>query len=239
MKTGSISVVVPMYNEKENAKNTINQLERYLSGLGIEWEIIAVDDGSSDGTGKILDSLKSRSVKVFHHKKNMGQAAALKTGFSNAKGDVVLTIDSDLSFLLDNIEKILRKAGSSDADVLIGTYYRKNHYKNVPKTRILIGKIGNFIYRIAFPVKLKQYTCNFRLYKNHIAKEIEFDEKSRFVGKVEIILDLVRKGRKIEQVYVTLVSRKKGKSKFRFSDIFRHLRFFFEILKMRVCGKLK
>jgi dolichol-phosphate mannosyltransferase len=204
--------------------------------LGIGWEILAIDDGSRDSTGSILDSLKDVNVRVFHHDVNRGQAAAMKTGFTNASGDVVITIDSDLSFPLFNMKNILKAARKSDADALIGI---APYNKDVPKHRKMIGNMGNLIYNLVFPIKLRQYTCNFRLYRSDVARDLEFDAESRFVGKVSIIADLMRKKRKIEQIEVIPRPRKGGKSKFRVSDVFIHFRFALRIVGMRLSGEFR
>lgn len=231
-----VSILIPIYNEKDGISRTLRILSEFLDSKRINWEFICVDDGSTDGTDAVLRqwSKKDKRIRIFTHSKNLGQARALKTGFINFNGSYILTIDSDLSFPVKNIERILFAAENSDADIWIGTYYKKNHYKNVARHRIIIGKLGNIIYKLIFPVKLRQYTCNFRLYKRDIIKDLEFDSDSRFVGKVSIILELALKNARICQIPVTLVGRKKGKSKFKFTDILMHMRFALRIIRIRL-----
>jgi len=114
MKSGlKISIIVPAYNVKDNIVELLSKLKDYVSGeKKNSYEVIVIDDGSTDGTSEILDGFEG--IKVFHHTYNQGYGAALKTGFKNAFGNIVITMDSDGQHLPEDIPKLMEQIGNFD-----------------------------------------------------------------------------------------------------------------------------
>jgi glycosyltransferase involved in cell wall biosynthesis len=143
-----ISLVLPAYNEETIIENNLNQIYKYLKGLEkyYRWEIIVVNDGSSDNTGEIADTWASskENVQVLHHIVNLQIGQALRTGFSHCHGDYVVTMDIDLSYSPDHIEKLMQKIVETKAHIVIASPYMEGGMvSNVPFIRKFFSRWGN------------------------------------------------------------------------------------------------
>jgi len=116
-----LSVVIPAYNEEKTIEAVITRVKKV--DIGLEKEIIVVDDGSSDGTREILQKLAGKEVKVFFHEKNAGKGAALQTGFSQATGDIILVQDADLEYDPREYPRLLEPILDGRADVVYGSRF--------------------------------------------------------------------------------------------------------------------
>jgi glycosyltransferase involved in cell wall biosynthesis len=116
-----LSVVIPAYNEEKTIEAVITRVKKV--DIGLEKEIIVVDDGSSDGTREILQKLAGKEVKVFFHEKNAGKGAALHTGFSQATGDIILVQDADLEYDPREYPRLLEPILDGRADVVYGSRF--------------------------------------------------------------------------------------------------------------------
>ncbi len=116
-----LSVVIPAYNEEKTIEAVITRVKKV--DVGLEKEIIVVDDGSSDGTREILKKLAGEEVKVFFHEKNAGKGAALQTGFSQATGDIILVQDADLEYDPREYPRLLEPILDGRADVVYGSRF--------------------------------------------------------------------------------------------------------------------
>ncbi|RLD99618.1 MAG: glycosyltransferase [Aquificota bacterium] len=215
MREVDISLVIPVYNEEENLKLLYQKLKETLEPLGKEHEIIFVDDGSQDNSPKILDQLarKDPHVKVIHFRRNFGQTAALAAGFDLAQGEIVVTLDADLQNDPADIPKLLEKM-EEGYDVVSG--WRKDR-KDPYLSRILPSTMANWLISKVTGVKLHDYGCTLKAYRQEVVKELNlYGELHRFLPALASWM-----GVRIAEIPVTHHPRRFGKSKYGISRTFR------------------
>jgi glycosyltransferase involved in cell wall biosynthesis len=143
-----ISVVVPAYNESKILEENLARICNYMQSLqnDYRWELIVVNDGSTDNTGKIADAFAAQkeNVVVLHHRHNFRLGQALRFGFANCKGDWIIVLDIDLSYSTDHIGRLLHKIRESEAKIVIASPYCKGgKVSNVPWIRKIFSKLAN------------------------------------------------------------------------------------------------
>jgi len=170
-----LSIVVPCYNEEQRLPRTIEQIERYLEGKHLEYELIVVDDGSADGTRMIMDAAAERnpSVRVEALAHNRGKGRALATGVGVARGDEILLTDADLSTPIEELEK-LQAAIDSGAGVAIGSRAVRGSRVEVsqPVYRVLMGKAFNLIVQAVLLPGIWDTQCGFKLFRADVAHRV-------------------------------------------------------------------
>ncbi|PIR79695.1 MAG: glycosyltransferase [Candidatus Levybacteria bacterium CG10_big_fil_rev_8_21_14_0_10_35_13] len=218
-----ISAVTPVFNEEESLEAFFKVLIPNLSKLDREYEVIFVDDGSTDDTLKILKKFEkeNKSVKVLSYRKNRGKAEVLTSGFKASKGDLVVTLDADLQDRPEEIGRLIEKQ-KQGFDMVSG--WRKDR-KDALKTRIS-SKFFNFIMSSFWGVHLHDYNCGLKLYTKEVAHGLNL-----YGGMYRFIPLLVsEKGFNVTEVAVVHEKRKFGKSKYGFSKIFKDIPDMFTIL---------
>lgn len=218
-----ITAVVPVYNEEESLEAFYKVLIPNLSKLDKSYEVIFVDDGSTDNTLKILKDFEARNsnVKILSFRKNRGKAEALTSGFQEAKGDFVVTLDADLQDRPEEIKKLLDKS-KEGFDLVCG--WRKDR-KDALKT-ILSSKVFNFIMSAFWGVHLHDYNCGLKLYTKEAAKSLNlYGGMHRFIP-----LLVSEKGFEVTELAVRHEKREFGKSKYGFSKIFKDIPDMFTVL---------
>jgi dolichol-phosphate mannosyltransferase len=237
-----LSVVIPMFNEADNAEMTLGQVEEALSFFQGTFEMIAVDDGSTDDTRSILESLceKDGKVRVVSYPRNKGRGKALRAGFKAATGEIVVSIDADLSYdpryIHDLVETL---TGDTDVDfVLASPYMPGGGVKDVPFLRLWISKWGNRILRLAMPNRIYTSTGIFRAYRRGVLDSLELESDGKEIH-LEILSKAIALGYRVKEIPAILTSRKKGRSKFKFKKTAAsHLAFSFFEKPMIVFGFL-
>jgi len=190
----SISVFLPCYNEQENVARTVNGAIEVLSKIGADFEIIIVNDGSSDSTGCIADEIAQRqtSVKVVHHPTNLGYGEALKSGFKAAEKELVFYTDGDGQFDIAELPPLLPLMESCD----IVSCYRLNRQDN------LLRKINGWgwtkLVGLLFGLRIKDIDCAFKLYKREIFDKISLVSTGALID-TEVLARAVCRGYKITQ----------------------------------------
>lgn len=175
-----LSVIIPVYNEEESLPELTGWVEKVCSGLKISFELIFIDDGSSDSSWKIIEGLSREKifVKGICFRRNYGKAAALHTGFHEATGDVVITMDSDLQDSPDEIPELVRMIREDDWDLVSG--WKKKRYD--PFIKRITSKFYNGTARWSSGIKLHDFNCGLKAYKNEVVKSIEiFGEMHRYI----------------------------------------------------------
>ena len=214
-----LSIVIPMFNEAENVETTLGRVEESLFSFEGDYEIIAVNDGSLDHTLETLRRVAAGNgrVKVASYKKNAGRGMALRTGFRESKGDVVVSIDADLSYdpryILDLVS-VLRREEDIDF-VLASPYMPGGGVQDVPFMRLWISRLGNKILRYAMPNRIYTSTGMFRAYRRRVLDSLELESDGKEIH-LEILSKAIALGYRVKEVPAILMSRREGKSKFKF-----------------------
>lgn len=203
-----LSVFFPAYNEEANIKNTVLKAVDVLKKIAGKYEIIIVNDGSTDSTEKISNGLvkKNKNIKVITHTPNKGYGEALKTGFYNSKYEWIATVDSDGQFDFSEIKKLIEKSKSSD--VVIG--YRID--RKDPLIRKIFGLGWTFLARIFLGINVHDVDCAFKLVKKDVITTIPKLESTRG-GMIspELLAKAQKYGFTISEVGVHHFERKEGK----------------------------
>lgn len=224
-----ISVILPMYNEEENVINTLKRVESVLEDYKY-YEIIVVDDGSSDDTFKLLEDFTSSNPKihVLKHLKNKGMGRALRTGFKKAKGDIIITLDADLSYNPLFIPKLINELDDENVDIVIGSQYMAGgKTEDIPFLRLFISKMANKIVGYAIADNISTVTGILRAYRKEVLDSIEIDSSGTEINP-EILAKAKAIGCNIKEIPVVLEGRKLGESKIKIkSTTISHLLFTF------------
>jgi dolichyl-phosphate beta-glucosyltransferase len=227
--TPVLSVVVPAYNEEQRLPRTIEEIERYLDGKGVRYELILVDDGSKDGTRQVMDTAAERNqkVRVEALPANRGKGRALASGVAVARGDQVLVTDADLSTPIEELEK-LEAALQCGAGVAIGSRSVKGSRVEIPQPayRVLMGKVFNLIVQVVLLPGIWDTQCGFKLFRADVAGPVFAALTTDGFGyDPEVLFLAKRRGVRIAEVPV--VWRNSAPTKvmpFRSSlDMFKHV----------------
>ncbi|MHC4456053.1 MAG: glycosyltransferase family 2 protein [Planctomycetota bacterium] len=192
--TVSISVFFPCYNEQDNITRTAEQALDVLQNLKADFEVIIVDDGSSDATGQIADKIADQNsmVKVVHHPTNLGYGAALQSGFKAATKDLVFYTDGDGQFDIHEMPQLLPLMNQYD----IVSCYRLNRQDNI--IRKINGWCWTKLVCLLFGMKIRDIDCAFKLYKREIFDNIKISSTGALID-AEILGRAIRKGYSITQ----------------------------------------
>ena len=204
-----ISVVVPLYNEEESLPELVAWIDRVAQQNKLSYEVIMVDDGSSDDSWAVVEQLKERypAIKGIRFARNYGKSAALYCGFAEAEGEVVFTMDADLQDSPDEIPEMRRMILEEGYDLVSG--WKRKRYDPVGKR--LPSKFFNFTARIVSGIKLHDFNCGLKAYRRRVIKSIEvYGEMHRYIP----ILAKHAGYKKIGEKVVKHSERKYGVSKF-------------------------
>lgn len=218
-----VSVVVPVFNEQESLKSFYSELIKFIPSFSKIYEIIFVDDGSSDNSLNILKKLekKNKKVKVFSLRKHQGKAEALTLGFQKAQGDYVVTLDADLQDKPSEIKKVLAKA-KEGWDLVSG--WRKNRKDSFFK--VITSKIFNLIASFFWGLSVNDLNCGLKVYRKEAAKSLNlYGGMHRFIP-----LLVYQEGFSVTEIPVVHEARRLGKSKYGFSKVFTELPDLFTML---------
>ncbi len=224
-----ISIVVPLYNEEESIGELFAWIQRVLTPLNQEYEVLFVDDGSSDDSWKIVSELseKHKEVKGLKFRRNYGKSAALHCGFEAVKGDVVITMDADLQDSPEEIPELARMITEEGYDLVSG--WKKKRHDPISKT--LPSKLFNRTVRFVSGIKLHDFNCGLKAYRNKVVKNIEvYGEMHRYIPLIAKQNGFDKIGEKIVQHQ----ERKYGVSKF---GIERTLKGFLDLLSVSFITK--
>ncbi len=200
-----ISFFCPAYNDEKNLPDLIPAVHGFLSRVAEKFEIIIIEDGSPDKTGKVADelALQFSNVRVIHHLGNLGYGAALKDGFANAQYEYVMYTDGDYQYDVNDFEPYLHLL--PEADVLSGYAVKKA----VNFQRKIQSAVFNFLVNVLFLVNFKDVNCSMKIYKRKVLKAISIKSNSAFID-AEMLIRARKKGFKIAQFPVIHYERKTG-----------------------------
>lgn len=226
-----LSVIVPCFNEEANVRRFPKDLLGELQKLALDYEVVAVNDGSTDGTCAALEELNRTYPRFLYleHPVNMGLGAALRTALQTAKGKWVATLDADLTFHPGQIGALLARQRETDADCVAGSPFL-GRTEGVSWARTVPSRLINLGYRLAVSWRITAYTPLFRLYRRAALKSLEISSRG-FEANAEILWGLLSAGYRVEEAPVVLTCRTLGRSKLqRLRELKRHLKLLARIL---------
>jgi len=218
-----LSIVVPVFNEEESLGAFYKELILQISKLKVGFEVIFVDDGSTDGSLDLLKKIEkeNKNIRLFSFRRNQGKAEALTLGFSKAKGDLIVTLDADLQDKPSEIKKLIEKQ-KEGWDLVSG--WRKNRKDSIVKS--ISSKIFNFVSSFFWGLKVNDLNCGLKLYKAEAAKSLNlYGGTHRFIPLI-----LFQEGFSVTEVPVVHDKRKLGKSKYSFTKVFTEIPDMFTML---------
>ncbi len=199
-----ISVIIPAYNEAGKIVSTISEISEYLQNR--DYEIIVVDDGSSDNTAKIAFENNFKNTKILSYKKNKGKGYAVKLGLLEAKGEYILFSDADLSTPINELDKLLKVMNEKNADVVIASRGLKD--SNIAQSqgvfRKSLGKTFNLIVQLLVLRGISDTQCGFKLFTHKAAKIIGKKQTIEGFGfDIEQLYIAKKEGFKVKEIPVT------------------------------------
>jgi glycosyltransferase involved in cell wall biosynthesis len=202
----SISIFLPAFNEEKNIQTTVSAALSVASSIFDDFEIIIVDDGSSDKTPEMIDSLarSNARVKAVHHPVNLGYGAAVRTGFAKASKELVFYTDGDGQFDISEIKLFLPLI--KEADLVIGYRIKRSD----PFHRWLFAKLWGTFIAVLFNIWVRDTDCAFKLIKRKVIESLDLRSNGAFIS-AELLIKAKKKGFKIKQVGVHHYPRKEGK----------------------------
>lgn len=209
-----LSIVVPTFNEEQNVGLLAEEIKKAMKAAKHDYEIIFVDDGSTDRTRPALRELhtKDKNVKVLFHRKNFGQTAAMDTGVKYAKGDIIITMDADLQNDPADIPKLLAKMNEG-CDVVSG--WRKN--RQDPLSKKVFSKFAGYIRRMLTREQIHDSGCTLKAYKKECFDGLDlYGEMHRYIPAI-----LMWRGFRVGEIVVNHRARKFGKTKYGMGRLLR------------------
>ena len=235
-----ISIIFPLYNEEENVIHYNKDLFPVIDAIGKElgetFEYIFVDDGSADGTVKQISGIAGTrtDTRVIVHERNRGMGNAIKTGLTECNGELVITMDADLTFRPVDVKKLIVKYRETGADCVSGSpYLERGLLEEVTPFRLLMSRTVNFMYRVLLGSSITCVSPIFRLYRFSALREMEITSQN-FEINAEIISKLIIRKKKVVEVPVPLLKRKFGNSKINVrKEIKNYIALLFKIFKTK------
>ncbi|HSR49303.1 MAG TPA: glycosyltransferase, partial [Acidobacteriota bacterium] len=171
-KPMNLSIVIPAYNEQSRLPKTLDVLERYLEELDVDsWEIVVVDDGSSDRTAEKAEEWAERGVRVVRLECNRGKGSALRQGVKLTQGGFVFFVDADLPYRLDFIERALGLLrGQADAVIGARDLPESSYDSSFPKVRVWTGKAFSYVIRALLPLDVFDTQCGFKGFRGDLIR---------------------------------------------------------------------
>ena len=199
----------PAYNEEENIERTVQlALEQVAPLVGGSLEVLAVDDGSSDRTPQLADALAAADARVrVHHQPNRGYGGALKSGFREARGELICFSDGDLQFDLSEMKRLLDRLADTTrpVDGVIGYRIKRRD----PFHRIFIAKTYNAIVSVAFGLRVRDIDCAMKMFRREVFDGLRLDADGPFLS-AEMLIKLRARGVRMAQVGVNHYPRAAG-----------------------------
>jgi dolichol-phosphate mannosyltransferase len=237
-----LSIIVPCYNEADNVPNLLEEFLPVVAGLADtrSVEVVFVDDGSTDGTGRALvDTFGNSdegqvSFRYEGHPANRGLGAALRTGFAAARGEMIVTTDSDGTYRFSEIPGLLSYLAPDVDMVTASPYHPDGAVVGVPGYRLVLSRGSSAIYRLLVSRRIYTYTCLFRAYRRRVIEHVPF-ESDGFLAGTEVLVNGMLMGYKAAEYPAVLHSRAWGTSKAKIAGtILAHLEFQAQILLIRL-----
>jgi glycosyltransferase involved in cell wall biosynthesis len=225
-----LSIVIPLFNEEESLPELCAWIEKIMQANHYSYEVIMIDDGSTDTSWQVVEKLRSvnSNLKGIKFQRNYGKSAALNEGFKAAQGDVIITMDADMQDSPDEIPELRRMITEDDFDMVSG--WKKKRYDNT-LTKNIPSKLFNAAARRSSGIKLNDFNCGLKAYKKKVVKSIEvYGEMHRYIP----VLAKWAGFRKIGEKVVEHRARKYGVTKFGWE---RFVNGFLDLFSIMFVGK--
>lgn len=235
------SIIIPCYNESENVLLMAEQLLLVIAELERRGptELILVDDGSTDDTLVQLNALAARQpgIRVFNHQQNRGLGAALRTGFAQAQGEIIVTTDSDGTYPFTEIIPLLERLTPEVDIVTASPYHPQGGVAGVPRYRLILSQGASLLYRLLLDWRLHTYTAMFRAYRREAVQRVP-STANGFLMPAEWLSHAILLGYRVAEFPTVLHVRQYGQSKAKvLRIILAHLRFQARLIGLRLSGR--
>ena len=209
----TVSIVVPCFNEEESIPSLVERL-RVLVEARPGWEVLFVNDGSSDETGRLLDATVSEfaSARVCHHDKNQGLGVAIRTGLLNTNAPYICTIDSDGSYPPESLPVFVELLQAGADIVTASPWHPDNAETDGSLHRLILSRGVSWCYRLVTRANIYTFTALFRAYRREVVQSVSFDSNG-FPAVTELLIRAIAQGYRVTEVPMPLLPRERGQSK--------------------------
>ena len=193
-----VSIVIPLYNEHESLPELTRWIDEVMQKNGFNYEVVYVDDGSTDDSWKVIQELKQKyaQIRALRFRRNYGKSAGLNRGFDAAKGDIVITMDADLQDSPEEIPELVRMIAEDGFDLVSG--WKKKRFDPITKTAPT--KLYNWAARSMSGIKLHDFNCGLKAYKQDVVKSVEvYGEMHRYIPVIAKWAGFDKIGEKVVQ----------------------------------------
>jgi glycosyltransferase involved in cell wall biosynthesis len=193
-----VSVVVSAYNESSILKENLSKIYDYMNSLNYKWELVCINDGSKDETGRIADDFakENENIKIIHNKTNLYLGNSLRKAFQECSGEYIVTMDIDLSYSTDHIERMLNKIIETQADVVIASpYMKEGKVTKVPFKRVFLSRVVNKFLSLLSYEKIHTFTGMVRAYNAKYIKNLSLKSQDFEINPEIIYKTLLLRGR--------------------------------------------
>lgn len=205
-----LSIIIPIYNEKDTILELLNRIKKVR--LKKEYEILMIDDGSTDGTREILEKIKNENnYKVLFKEKNSGKGESLKLGFKKATGQYVIVQDADLEYDPKDYLKLLEEISKHKKTVVYGSRFM-GEYKDMSSLHYFGNQLLTFITNLLYGVKLTDMETCYKLFPRELIQSLKL-RASRFEFEPEVTAKILKKGYKIVEVPISYAGRSHSEGK--------------------------
>ena len=204
-----LSIIIPVYNEELTIGNVINRLKKVMQKISLKHEIIVVDDCSED---KSLEISQKHNVQVYSFKKHIGKGYALRAGFAKAKGDIIVTIDSDGSHRPEELPLLLAPILNDQADLVIGSRFLSNKPVSTKKLNEAGVRIFNFLIKAITRTEVSDSQSGYRVMKSEVLKNMSL-KSGEYEIESEMLVKTAQNGFRVREVPISFEQRTYGKSR--------------------------
>ena len=204
-----LSIIIPVYNEELTIGNVINRLNKVMQKISLKHEIIVVDDCSED---RSLEISRKHSVQVYSLKKHLGKGYALRAGFAKAKGDIIVTIDSDGSHRPEELPLLLAPILNDQADLVIGSRFLSSKPVSTKKLNEAGVRLFNFLIKAITRTEVSDSQSGYRVMKSEVLKNMSL-KSGEYEIESEMLVKTAQNGFKVREVPISFEQRTYGKSR--------------------------
>lgn len=208
-----VSVIIPVYNEAKHLKECVTQVKKTLQNVGVDFEIVISEDGSTDGTDKIAHDLskKDSAITHLHNDVRLGRGKALKRAFKVTRGDIVIYTDVDLSTDMKYLGDLIREIDNG-ADIATGSRLLQQSVVKRPLHREMMSRIYNWTLRLMFKSHIHDHQCGFKAFKKaNVSDLLDQVEDNHWFWDSELIIKAIKQGFNVVETPVTWVYREQTK----------------------------